>query len=167
MTVDELAAWSEFIGGIAVVAGLFFVGVQLLQANREARIAANQGYRDSIVRMGELLSSNPDLAKVYLSGLEGIDELAEVDRVRFITFVSQVVLRTYENLYSQYLDKRLEADVWKGAAMSLDTALQEPGFKDVWQMRKNWYANDFQAYVETTLQNAGSGQPLYRLEREA
>ena len=49
MNIQELAAWGEFIGGIAVVAGLFFVGIQLRIANRESRLAANRTYAESII----------------------------------------------------------------------------------------------------------------------
>jgi len=42
MGIEQLGAWGEFIGGIAVLGGLVFVGVQLLGANREARAATIQ-----------------------------------------------------------------------------------------------------------------------------
>ena len=42
MGIEELGAWGDFIGGIAVLAGLIFVGIQLLGANKEARAATIQ-----------------------------------------------------------------------------------------------------------------------------
>ena len=42
MLIEQLGAWGDFIGGIAVVAGLVFVGIQLLGANRETRAATIQ-----------------------------------------------------------------------------------------------------------------------------
>ena len=39
MPIEQLAAWGEFVGGVAVVAGLIFVALQLRVSNREARIA--------------------------------------------------------------------------------------------------------------------------------
>jgi hypothetical protein len=48
MNIEELAAWGEFLGGVAVIAGLLFVGLQLLASNREAKAATNQNYAASI-----------------------------------------------------------------------------------------------------------------------
>ncbi len=43
MTIEELGAWGDFIGGVAVLAGLIFVGVQLIVANRESRAPLKNG----------------------------------------------------------------------------------------------------------------------------
>ena len=40
MNIEEMAAWGKFLGGLAVIAGLLFVGLQLLASNREAKAAA-------------------------------------------------------------------------------------------------------------------------------
>ena len=42
MTIEDLGAWGDFIGGVAVVAGLIFVGIQLKIGNRETRLKAGK-----------------------------------------------------------------------------------------------------------------------------
>ena len=164
MAIEELAAWGEFIGGLGVVAGLVFVGIQLHISNKESRHAANESYAQSIANIGLLLASESDLADIFLRGADGLDNLDPSERLRYITFFSNGMLRTYENLYSQHRSGRLEAQIWSGAEITLRYAAGAKGFKDVWSLRKNWYEKEFQAYVDRIVaedSHAGELQESY------
>ena len=68
MKIEQLAAWGEFLGGIAVVAGLVFVGLQLMSANREAQLAANRSYAEFFNTLGSMLTGSSEIADIWYRG---------------------------------------------------------------------------------------------------
>lgn len=151
MNVNELAAWGEFIGGIGVVAGLVFVGIQIRVFNAESRAAANEAYAQGYANLGLLLASEGELAEIFLKGQEGLETLQGAERLRFLSYYSNGVFRTYENLYSQRRSGRLDDRVWAGAELALRQMIGTRGFKDIWPLRKGWYGTEFQGYMDNLL----------------
>ena len=151
MNIEEMAAWGEFLGGLAVVAGLLFVSLQLLASNREAKAAANQNYATSISNIGMLLASEGDLAEIFVRGSAGLDELVGADRLRYISFFSNGMFRTFDNLFFQHRARRIEPQIWQGAHVTLSAALGSKGVKEIWALRKDWFAAEFQEYVEAII----------------
>ncbi len=161
MTIDELGAWGEFIGGIAVIAGLVFVGIQLLIANREARVATNQKFADSITDLGLLLSNSTEMSDIWYRGLTGIENLEIAERVRFSSMIGNNFLRTFENLHSHYQDGRLDNRLWAGAERLLKSAVVNKGFMEISELRKLWYDPSFQSFIDGLIEG---GSDLNLLE---
>ena len=153
MNIESLAAWGEFLGGVAVVVGLIFVGIQVRISNQEARIAANDRYAKSMSDVGLLLASNPDLSEIFTRGISGIENLEEKELVRFLTYLSNGVFPMYENIYSQYQSGRIEQRVWDGAENRLKLLAGSKGFQDVWALRSSWYEENFQYYIGTIIED--------------
>jgi hypothetical protein len=68
MDITTLAAWGEFIGGIAVVASLIYLAGQIRMNTKTVR-AANFG--DLLTVHSEFVSitTDPEVASLYLRGL--------------------------------------------------------------------------------------------------
>ena len=154
MTINDLGAIGDFFGGLAVIAGLVFVGLQLRTANREARISANQMFADSIIGMGKIIYESDEMSDIWIRGLTGLDCLKPNERVRFMGVVSNNMLRKWENLHSQKVNKRLDKSVWISAEQTLRPLLNTKGFTDVWALRKPWYRPSFQSYIEKLVAQA-------------
>jgi len=152
MTIAELGAWGEFLGGIAVVGGLVFVGVQLRVANREARVASNQAFANSINNLGSMLANSTEMSDIWYRGLSGLENLEVAERVRFTSMISNNILRTFENLHSHYRDGRLDDRLWAGSERLLQSVAQNNGFIEIWQLRKLWYNPSFQTYIDGLLE---------------
>lgn len=159
MTIDDLGALGDFIGGFAVIAGLFFVGLQLLAANREARAAANRLYADSIIDMGRLIYESTEMADIWVRGLAGLDDLEINERVRFMGLIGTNMLKRWENLHSLKASNRLDESVWDSAEQMLGPLLNSKGFAEVWFQRKHWYRPSFQSYIDS-LMAKGTGPSL-------
>ena len=167
MTIDDLGAWGDFLGGFAVLAGLVFVGMQLVISNREARLAANRNYAESIVNVTMALVGDAEFADIYLRGNQGLKHLEGSERVRFIAFISSGMLRTWEPLYLEHCAGRLDSSVWNGAEATLSAGLSTKGFQDVWSLRKHWFEKDFQVYVDLLIEkdeNRGELERAYKGE---
>jgi hypothetical protein len=163
MNIEELSAWGEFVGGIAVVAGLFFVGVQLVTANREMKIAANREFSEGLMRFGTLLSTNPQLAELWSRGLiDGLESLAGSERVQFVSHAT-ATLRMYESIYMSKLRGRLEPDIWNAAVRGLQQTVTTKGIQDVWVERKDWFVDEFQQYIDSVIRDQEPYEEIKRL----
>ena len=161
MTIDNLGAIGDFIGGIAVIAGLVFVGFQLRNANREARLAANQKYAELVTDMSKTLSADTEISEIFLKGLNGLESLDQVERLRFITLTSGIILRNWESLYSYKREGRLESRLWNGAETMLHSLIDTKGFKDIWEIRSSWFEPSFQSYVNRLLTKKSNSDLLH------
>ena len=82
MSVEQLGAWGDFVGGIAVVAGLVFVGIQLLGANRETRAATIQSSLQMQLFVDAEIAKHTDTWQKVISGTP-IEDQSELRATRF------------------------------------------------------------------------------------
>jgi hypothetical protein len=94
-----LGNYGEFIGAIAVVITLVFVGLQVRQSARTMaqsnKLAQSATLNESLRQFSQfrrVLATDPDLNKIWIEGRVG-GELSEVDRQRFFFFA-----REYHNM---------------------------------------------------------------------
>ena len=115
MTIDELGAWGDFLGGIAVLAGLVFVGVQLLGANRETRAATFQ----STLHLQMLLDT--ELARHATTWNKVIRNLPFGDDAeqRRAVVLYNLVMTSTENRYHQFKAGYLDEQSWHANRGSL------------------------------------------------
>ncbi len=79
MGIMELGAIGELVSGIAVVASLIFVGLQVRQNTATTRAASHHAITDSFNEGNWLLARDPTLSELYLRGHEGRDQLNAVE----------------------------------------------------------------------------------------
>ena len=82
MDITPLAAWGEFIGGIAVVVSLVYLAGQIRQNTKTARVS---NFGDMLLASDQYNAaiSDPETASLYLRGLADL-EAAQVLLVRLI-----------------------------------------------------------------------------------
>ena len=84
MTLDQIFSASQITAAIAVVASLFFVGLQLRQSDRTQRAGSLQsvldGYRDRTFLPG---ITSGEVANIWACGLTSIDLLTANEKLRF------------------------------------------------------------------------------------
>ncbi len=90
MDITTLAAWGEFLGGIAVVVSLIYLAFQVRQSRDQMSqnsklISAQTTAATSQVRLMtySLMVQDPEVARIWWDGLEDRDSLSEADRRRF------------------------------------------------------------------------------------
>lgn len=99
MNWDAIGAIGEIIGALAVVISLAYLASQIRIQNRESRAASVhqviEGYRSSIAALHD-----PEMADIWISGMEDFDSLAPSQRLRFVIYLT-VALRSFEDAYFQ------------------------------------------------------------------
>ncbi len=159
ITLNELGSLGEFIGAIAVVASLIYVGLQLRQNTVAVRLSTLHDVKDTIRETNLIVAEQSDLAEIVLEGLQDLDKLSGAPRARFYTWAHNLFLG-YENLYLQYLGGALDPGHWSGMAQHMVDVSSVPGMQAYWADRKQWFTQEFQNYWENEV-SPGPTHPGY------
>ncbi len=153
--LEALSAWSDFIAAIAgviaalgVIGSLLFVGIQLRDQNREARLQSISTTSKEFRNLTETLLNDPDIASLYIrlsrDGFEGMDDTS-IFRGQLIF---QTMLRYLEDTYFQNEAGRLDERLWSSIERGLETTIGSVAFGQYWKSRGSWYSAPFQTYIE-------------------
>ncbi len=97
MSLNDLGNIGEFVGAIGVVASLIYLAVQIRQStaqmkhNTEAfRMSSLESSLESASRIREIFILNPDIAELYVEGLNRYSELDAPQRFRFAMLLRNI-----------------------------------------------------------------------------
>jgi len=141
-----LAAWGEFLGGIAVVVSLIYLAGQIRSNTKTVRasnfgdlLAESNGFTAMLV--------DPETASLYVRGLDDFVGLSAEDQARFTGLMVQTFNHCYRawNLHGQAL---LDDKLWKTQAHFLDTSLRSPGVRQWWEVSQHYWQAEFREVVQ-------------------
>jgi hypothetical protein len=157
MDFATLGELGSFMSGVAVVASLVYLAVQVRQNTRSVRAASFQALSESISDRSLRLAENPDLHGIYVRGLRG-DELSESDAERFGSIMLSMV-RLASNAFVQYRAGFLTEEQWLGFRIMPMTILSSRGGRIFWRRARAVFGAEFAAYIDAEI--------LKRDERDA
>lgn len=109
MSIQEWGAIGEIIGGIAVVASLVYLAMQIRQNTKQlsmtiksAELAAFERNVDASSRFRQMFITNPDVTELYLRGIAKYAELGDTEKVRFDMLVRSI-LSGFQGAYVRHL----------------------------------------------------------------
>jgi hypothetical protein len=88
MDITTLAAWGEFLGGIAVVVSLVYLASQIRQNSKLLEAAAEDSRIQTYNATSAMMAGDPEIARIYWDGIEDREALSKTDRRRFDPFMS-------------------------------------------------------------------------------
>lgn len=152
--LDAIAQVAAIVGALAVVASLVYVGIQVTDNTRAMRLtAANEA-----AALGHAfylqLGSNPEAAKVLITGLAKPESLSHEDTVRFIWLIHANMI-ALQNSWYLTLEGALDPELRETLTNTILGIREQPGFSIYWSQRKALFKTEFRAYVEELL-TAGS-----------
>lgn len=138
MTLQDLGAIGDLVGGVGVILSLVYVASQIRQNSRlleqnSRQLQASMYFatNDSFVRWWALLATDGDTASVWRRGLRGESSSVE-ERARFqAPFAS--LMSTYENNFVQQQLGAVHRDTLKVSRESLRRLFDAPGGRDWWE----------------------------------
>jgi hypothetical protein len=146
MTLDKASKIAEITGAVAVIVGLFFVGLEVRDNTKAQRFNNTQSlvrdYNDSLRSFVE-----SDMSCVLMKGYEDFDSLGPLERIEFSSQTLQF-LRVFEQMYYAHLDQDLDAEVFGGFTGQLRETLRVQGLREYFEMRKHWFGSRFGGYVD-------------------
>jgi hypothetical protein len=75
LDITTLAAWGEFIGGIAVVVSLVYLAGQIRQSREQMRAATAQQFQSQVTSTAQAVVRDAELARLVRRGMESVDQL--------------------------------------------------------------------------------------------
>ena len=112
MDLAQLANLGEFIGGLAVIASLVYVGLQVRQNTLSVREANSQRVSDAALQYVTTLGSDPQVASTFNRGLAG-EELSPAEQAQF-TYLYHGWLRQTEQTFYLFRNGSLDVELWEG-----------------------------------------------------
>ena len=150
MNWDIAGALGEIVGALGVVFSVVYLAIQV-RRDADARLAETS--HSLSVRSGEIqesLSTNPQLADVFVRGMEDLASLKQSEQAQFNAFLG-AVFRTYEDACFQKESRLFDETLWQAYQRSMPDFLAAPGIATWWSMRRNWYSQEFQDYVDRSI----------------
>ena len=154
MTIQDLGNLGEAIGGIAVLATLIYVALQMRQTTRQLeqntdllRVTADaELHRDASEARWRVASSR-EMMELWLAGLAGGD-LDTIDQARF----EQLLGTLFHSLLFEF--RRVEEGVLPSDSERFWKAiLSAPGVVSWWERTKPIYSPDFARAVDALIRD--------------
>jgi hypothetical protein len=98
MDITTLAAWGEFIGGIAVVVSLVYLAGQIRQNSRLQRASTTALIANNGIAANAFLTSDPELSLIFREGIGDLRSLSKPDRYRFDSLMGTIIAAA-DNLF--------------------------------------------------------------------
>jgi hypothetical protein len=119
MDIMELGAIGELVGGIAVIASLIYVGLQVRQANRQARDEAARGVANQFDRYIETIVADPDVRAAWVIATGGTHggpmrnpRSLDPDQLSLVAMVLYRALHQIHSHYRAWVAGTLDDDQW-------------------------------------------------------
>ncbi len=145
LDITTLAAWGEFLGGIAVVASLIYLAGQIRSNTKTVRASNYNHLMDKNEEFNTTLM-DAGLASLWLHGLDDFEGLSAEDQLRFNGLMSKTFNAAQRawNFHEQGLlnDQMFEAQV-RPVAVHLESV----GARQWWDANQHWWPGDFREFV--------------------
>ncbi len=147
MPLDQIANIAEISAAVLVIVSLIYVGKQIQQNTDTLKVGTAHNTAEDFSALYLLLAERADIADIFFRGLQDLEVLEPVEKLRFYAYFHKF-FRTFENAYYQFTRGALEAEPFEGITQQLVILKSLPGVQVYWQDRKNWYNQRFQEYVD-------------------
>lgn len=139
----------EIVGAIAVISSLFYLAIQVKSQNAETRMAAmhdfSAGFREAVASFADA-----EIAEISMRANHDIGSLTEVEKFR-LSCTAQQLHRLYEEAFNMRKRGRIEDDTWLPMVRQYSSFMAAPGFRFIWDIRKNYYNDEFREFVDNML----------------
>ena len=142
----------EFFGGVAVLMGLVFVGLELRQNTEAVQAATLQSLTEQSQEYLLLLASDGDVNAIWRQGVADLSELDEGETSRF-TFLYRAQWIRFQNAYLQWRRGTLDDEDWAFYAGIICRKEGDKGSPSArgatWPDHKGALTGEFVDFVET------------------
>ena len=147
MTIQEMGAVGEMIGGIAVIFTLIYLALQIRQANSIAGWQAHRAAVSSNLEVMSTIITDEDTARIYREGLLSLESLTPTDKIRLNQILIELVLNFKDTLdaYDRGLFDQPTYQAWQAHICSL---LNTPTGKLWWAEGKKLFIVRVQDVVD-------------------
>jgi hypothetical protein len=148
MTIQDWGAIGEILGGIAVVATLIYLSIQLRQASAAIKISTAETGTTHNAPIWREMIANPELTEPMMRGGSDIQSLDEVEYARFLLGVN-MQMRFFEHQFLLHQEGAIHEGFWEGMKQATSEVLGPPGARLAWEEQKHVYSLEFVEMVSS------------------
>ena len=153
MDINTLAAWGEFIGGIAVVVSLVYLASQIRQNSKLLRVSATVAIATSERLNVSAMMDDPSLARAWTIETAEFESLPEIERARLGAFVAIQVSTFHQNYYFQK-DGVIRDEVWKAQKRINASLFRQAWTQKVWSDSRLSFSDEFGEFVDDLIRES-------------
>ena len=146
MSLSDLASIGTLISGVAVLASLIYLSMQIRQNTRHSQALIQQGraarIADTALRIAEL-RADAGLNDCF----EGAPDASAKDISRFLN-VARAVFISAEDSFLQGEEGLLSRSAFESYAASLRAGMGSPGLAAAWLMTREGYEPRFRLFID-------------------
>ena len=157
MSLEQLGNIGEFIGGLAVIASLIYLAVQIRQNTKSVRLQVEQAIKRDKFDLRRVTIENPEIADLYAKALSDFDSLSPGERIR----VNLICASTIEHLQHLYFLRNQGLVHWSSQEKSLRAYLALEPVRQWWNSGREILRPEFVEYVERQILPTASGTPIH------
>ncbi len=150
MNLESFGNVGEFIGGLAVIATLVYLAVQIRQNTITTRMSTLHASMDSTQNIFDVPARDAELTRIIRVGLRDPSQLTEDENARLNWWVS-LVLRAMENTFVQHQAGMLDEQSWIARAHSMSNFISAPAVIEIWRPVSLDYREDFRDWISSVL----------------
>ena len=147
LDITALAAWGEFLGGIAVVVSLIYLASQIRQNSRLLQASTASVTQQAESAVSSLVVQDPELARIFWAGLADRAALSEADLRRFDPLIG-IQFSGNQQHFRLAHDGLISPEAWADMEQAMRWNAQQPGFQQWWLQWRNVYGGDFKEYLD-------------------
>ena len=158
--IMELGAIGELVGGVAVIASLIFVGLQVRQNTQTMRSQTQfESARHWSTEISRVAYS-PDMARIVRLGSTDIDALSPEERERFCPWFVAKQFFMIEAFFYQYQQGIMPPETWRPHERILAGLLRIDAAMEWWRSRLSPFSAPFEIYVNNLIEAGLEDDPL-------
>jgi len=154
VTLDELGNLGDFIGGIAVVATLIYVAVQIRQNNSLIRANTDSVNAASVIAFNNFFTTtaspvvqDASFADIFHRGLSEPDLLSPSEAIRFQSHL-QTVFVAFDTGFKLMRSGAMDETHWEPWSRQIRAWMGNPAIRAWWRNQKTPYSEEFKAHVQ-------------------
>jgi hypothetical protein len=113
MDITTLAAWGEFIGGIAVVVSLIYLASQIRQNSKLLQVSVTMAYGESDIALAKMPVEDPEVWRILREGYGSREGLTAAEQIRFEAILD-LFTRVFQRDYFIAQDGAMKPALWQG-----------------------------------------------------
>jgi hypothetical protein len=149
-SLDRAHQVGELIAALAVVVSLLLVAYEVQQNSEEQKQAMTQELITSYTEIVTLLTQDQELRCAYIKGIRDYHSLSGEEALAVGAYLI-ALMRHREDLYFQHLDGAVKPSIWQGFDRATRIAMQRPGWQQWFELRRDWFSDEFQAYIDSVM----------------
>ena len=146
MTVQDWGAIGEIVGGIAIIATLIYLALQIRQSNTATHRQMYAAGAKEISDYWLTLARDFELHETYLKMLSAPEQLddTQLERAHLVMDAYMTLMESYY-LHNRQYDERLSQERWSRV---LARVFAMPGGRVYWRRRRTYFHAEFGEYID-------------------